>query len=139
MRARSERSVTPTATPALSISSTLTGSTEDSVLREGVLPSEFDDVDDGLSLPATPPTSEQVFTTVHTEFGHCANESYRHRSAHPLGAPVKGHVDRDPPYYILLSTYISYIILISIGHIRDFFGKRGKSAEYRHLMPHNVS
>jgi serine palmitoyltransferase len=137
LRAR-QRSPTPvpTATPALSLSSTLTTSTEDSVLRDG-LPLH-DDNEDGLGFPLTPPTSEQTFSTLHTEFGHCANETYRHTSAHPEGKPVKGHVDLDPPYYILLSTYVSYIILIIVGHIRDFFGKRSKSAEYMHLMPHNV-
>lgn len=107
------------------------------MLREHVGPAE--DNADGLGFPLHPPTSEQTFSTVHTEFGHCANEAYRHTSAHPRGTPVKGHVELDPPYYVLLSTYVSYMLLIVIGHIRDFFGKRSKSAEYRHLMPHNVS
>jgi serine palmitoyltransferase len=140
----------PTATPALSLSSSFTGDSEDSVLREdasglryghsGVMdPYVVDDNDDGLGVPKVPPTSEQTADTRHTEFGHCWNEGYRHTSAHPVGEPVVKHVEVDPPYYILLSTYLSYILLIMVGHIRDFFGKRAKSPEYRHLMPHNVS
>ncbi|KAK9728812.1 serine palmitoyltransferase component [Basidiobolus ranarum] len=34
------------------------------------------------------------------------------------------------PLFILISTYFGYIVLIIFGHIRDFFGKRFKSAEY---------
>ncbi|KAJ8082165.1 serine palmitoyltransferase component [Marasmius tenuissimus] len=135
-RARTARSSTPTptATPALSFASS-TSSEHTSDLEE------FDDNDDKLmgplSVPFRPPTSEQVFSTVHTEFGHCASEEYRHTSAHTPGTPIHGHIDKDPPYYILLSTYISYLILIVLGHIRDFLGKRFHPKAYRHLMPHD--
>jgi serine palmitoyltransferase len=128
--------VSPTSTPALSVSSSVTASSEDSVLREGE-PKMYHN-DDGLSYPRIPPTSEQVFNTVHSEFGHCANEEYRFTSQHPVGKPVPHHEERDPPYYILLSTYISYMILICLGQLRDFIGKRLRPAAYTHLQPHNV-
>ncbi|KAG6856485.1 hypothetical protein H0H87_003953 [Tephrocybe sp. NHM501043] len=130
-RARSSRS--PTATPALSLSSSITSSSEDTVLHEG----DPDSNHDGLALPSRPPTSEQVFSTVHTEFGHCANENYRIESKHIPGEVIPAHVEQDPPYYILLSTYISYLILIVIGHVRDFVGKRFSPKSYTHLMPRN--
>jgi len=129
------RSSSPTSTPALSLSSSITASSEDTVLHEF----DADDNADGLALPARPPTSEQVFTTVHTEFGHCANEAYRLTSQHTPGAEVPAHVDQDPPYYILFSTYISYLILICLGHVRDFVGKRLSPKSYKHLIPRNVS
>ncbi|PBK82393.1 PLP-dependent transferase [Armillaria gallica] len=131
-RARNSNGRSPTSTPALSLSSSVTESSEDTVLNE------YDELDnsDGLVIPARPPTSEQVFTTVHSEFGHCANEEYRYVSQHTPGTTVPGHVEQDPPYYILLSTYISYLILICLGHFRDFFGKRFNPSSYRHLMPH---
>ncbi|KAF9556844.1 PLP-dependent transferase [Agrocybe pediades] len=126
-----------TSTPALSLSSSITSSSEDTVLHEA---DYLDDPHlasnkDGLLLPSRPPTSEQVFTTVHTEFGHCAEEKYRTTSQHKLGTPLAPHVTQDPPYYILLSTYISYLILIVLGHVRDFVGKRLSPASYKHLMP----
>jgi serine palmitoyltransferase len=124
---------TPTSTPALSLSSSITSSSEDTVLDES------EDNRDGLIHPRQPPTSEQVFTTVHTEFGHCANENYRFTSKHDSTAPVKGHVELDPPYYVLLTTYLSYLLLICIGHIRDFFGKSFRPSAYKHLVPHDVS
>jgi len=141
-RARSTSSVaSPTSTPALSLSSSITSSSEDTVLHED---EELNDPSltsnaDGLLLPLRPPTSEQVFTTVHTEFGHCANEEYRTTSQHKQGTLLRLHVEQDPPYYILLSTYISYLILIVLGHVRDFVGKRLSPASYKHLMPRGVS
>ncbi|KAJ3554919.1 hypothetical protein NM688_g2856 [Phlebia brevispora] len=103
---------TPNSTPALSLSSSVTTSSEDTVLHE-------------------------IFTTVHTEFGHCGNEDYRYTSHYNPAHPVKGVTEQDPPYYILLTTYISYILVIIFGHIRDFFGKRFKHSSYRHLLAHD--
>ncbi|KAF5350432.1 hypothetical protein D9756_008665 [Leucocoprinus leucothites] len=133
-RARNQNNTgrSPTSTPALSLSSSVTSSSEDTVLYED--DREFDNVD-GLALPARPPTSEQVFTTVHTEFGHCADERYRYTSAHVPDSEVPAHVEKDPPYYILFSTYISYLILICLGHVRDFVGKRLHPSSYSHLIP----
>jgi serine palmitoyltransferase len=97
-----------------------------------------DSGEDLLNVPVVPPNSEQVFHTRHIEFGHCADERFRHVSQHTPGKPLAPHKEQDPPYYILLSTYLSYVILICIGHVRDFFGKRLRTKEYSHLMPNNV-
>lgn len=102
-----------------------------------MLNEDEDDNADGLALPKRPPTSEQIFNTVHTEFGHCANEQYRITSQHTSGTPLPEHLEQDPPYYVLFCTYISYLILIVLGHIRDFVGKRLSPAAYKHLMPSN--
>jgi serine palmitoyltransferase len=131
-RARGANS-SPTSTPALSLSSSATGSSEDTVLDEMELNNSS-----GLILPARPPNSNQVFKTLHTEFGHCASEEFRYTSTHTPGESLEA-VEQDPPYYILLSTYISYIILICLGHIRDFIGKRVYPSAYSDLMPRDVS
>ncbi|CCA75183.1 related to LCB2-serine C-palmitoyltransferase subunit, partial [Serendipita indica DSM 11827] len=88
-----------------------------------------------LNTPVVPPNSSQVFSTRHVEFGHCADQRFRHVSQHIPGTYFPPQKEEDPPYYILLSTYISYVILICIGHVRDFFGKRLRTKEYQHLMP----
>ncbi|PPQ74160.1 hypothetical protein CVT26_006764 [Gymnopilus dilepis] len=136
-RARSANNNSPTSTPALSLSSSITSSSEDTILHEDDYMNDpvLGSNKDGLLLPSRPPTSEQVFSTVHTEFGHCASEEYRMTSQHPPGKPLAVHVPKDPPYYILLSTYISYLILIVLGHVRDFVGKRLNPGSYKHLMP----
>lgn len=40
----------------------------------------------------------------------------------------------EPPIIIYIMTYISYLILVIIGHVRDFFGKIFKPRKYEHLM-----
>ena len=129
-----------TSTPALSFSSSLTADS-DSLVEEY----DFDDMmhdpndESGLTRPSAPPTSNQVFNTRHVEFGHCANPAYRHTSSHTPGQEFKAHEEQEPPYYVLLFTYISYLMLIIVGHMRDFFGKRFRAASYVHLMASKVS
>jgi serine palmitoyltransferase len=53
------------------------------------------------------------------------------------GGSLPEPVEDEPPYYFLLTTYLSYLILIIFGHVRDFFGKRFRGAHYRHLKPMN--
>ncbi|PVG04023.1 serine palmitoyltransferase 2 [Serendipita vermifera] len=110
-----------------------TGSTS-STLIDG---DDNEDKNDLLNVPVVAPNSTQVFTTRHVEFGHCADERFRHVSQHIPGTYFAPQKEEDPPYYILLSTYLSYVILICIGHVRDFFGKRLRTKEYSHLMPSN--
>ncbi|KAG0223710.1 serine palmitoyltransferase component [Actinomortierella wolfii] len=43
----------------------------------------------------------------------------------------------EPPYFILITTYISYIILSFFGHVRDFYGFRWNKKAFAHLMPSN--
>jgi serine palmitoyltransferase len=133
-RSRGHDSSSTTSTPALSLSSSATTLSEDTVITDG----PYDD-SDGLAYPVTPPTSEQFVSVDHLQFGFCANEIYRYRSAHKPGTQFKEFHEQDPPYYILITTYLSYLFLICLGHIRDFFGKRFQPALYRHLLPSDVS
>ncbi|KAI0246181.1 serine palmitoyltransferase 2 [Lactifluus subvellereus] len=128
-RARGYDSASTASTPTFSSSSQATTSSEDTVLHE----SPYDN-SDGLAYPITPPTSEQLVSANHLQFGFCANENYRHKSAHKPGSKFKQPHEQDPPYYILLTTYLSYLFLICLGHVRDFFGKRLHPAFYRHLL-----
>ncbi|WWC68546.1 uncharacterized protein I206_102475 [Kwoniella pini CBS 10737] len=76
-------------------------------------------------------------TIKHSEFGHCNNPNWRWTSQWNPDEPIHPEEEPHPPYFTLLTTYISYILLIVIGHMRDFFGKRFRPAEYAHLMPQN--
>jgi hypothetical protein len=112
---------TPGSTPALSTSSSVSVSSQDSVLEES---DEFDSLD-GLEHAVEP--SEQVFTTVHTEFGHCANETYRFTSQHNYDHPLESHF-ADPPYYILVSVYLVSLHVcmpqsesLTLGEDRHFY------------------
>ncbi len=73
---------------------------------------------------------------VDAQFGPLGSQSHRYVSKH-LGGQLPQPVIDEPPYYYLLTTYISYLILIIFGHVRDFFGKRFKPDHYRHLTAAN--
>ncbi|KAJ9488894.1 hypothetical protein VN97_g4392 [Penicillium thymicola] len=92
-------------------------------------------------LPTTlfqPPTPEEArrLSKQHAQFGPIGHPSHRYSSRHPGGVFPEPVMD-EPPYYYLLTTYISYLILIAFGHVRDFFGKRFREEHYRHLKPRN--
>lgn len=74
---------------------------------------------------------------LHQEFGYCANQAFRYTSQHAPGVPLPNPVEEDPSYFVVLSTYCSYLILIVIGHMRDFVGKRLFPKSYRHLVESN--
>lgn len=57
------------------------------------------------------------------QFGPLLHPSHRYVSKHRGGSLETPIVD-EPPYYYVLTTYISYLLLIFFGHARDFFGKR---------------
>ncbi|KAF3402497.1 hypothetical protein EIK77_003120 [Talaromyces pinophilus] len=85
-----------------------------------------------------PPSQEETkrLAKQHAQFAPISHPSHRYTSRHP-GGPFPEPVMDEPPYYYLLTTYISYLILIAFGHVRDFFGKRFKEENYRHLKPRN--
>ncbi|TDL20642.1 serine palmitoyltransferase 2 [Rickenella mellea] len=123
-KARS-RADTPTSTAPPSSSSSISSASDDG-----------DSDDDGLSNPSSGSLSSpsHEYHTLHSEFGHCSNPEYRRTSAHTPGSVFNAGEEQDPPYYILISVYITFLFLICIGHTRDFFGKRLRSGNYKHLM-----
>lgn len=94
---------------------------------------------DEYSNPFQQPASSeeaQRLAKQHAEFGPLGHPSHQYVSRHQGGKFPEPVMD-EPPYYYLITTYISYLILIAFGHIRDFFGKRFKEQDYRHLRPLN--
>lgn len=71
------------------------------------------------------------------QFGPLLHPTHRYTSQ-SHGETLEPPVEDEPPYYFILTTYISYLILILLGHVRDFFGKRfGNPKHYRALKAHN--
>ncbi|EIM21522.1 PLP-dependent transferase [Wallemia mellicola] len=73
----------------------------------------------------------------HDEYGICNNPDFRYTSSHNSRENSTISEVEDPSYFILISTYVSYVLLIVVGHMRDFFGKRMFKKHYKHLMPNN--
>jgi len=73
---------------------------------------------------------------IEAQFGPLGSQTHRYVSQHMGGALPEPVMD-EPPYYYLLTTYISYLVLIIFGHVRDFFGKRLLPGHYKHLTASN--
>lgn len=71
------------------------------------------------------------------QFGPLIDPSHRYVSKH-TGEPLEAPIEDEPPYFFVFTTYISYLLLIALGHTRDFFGKRfGNQKHYRSLKAQN--
>ncbi|KAI1763074.1 serine palmitoyltransferase 2 [Hypoxylon sp. FL1150] len=71
------------------------------------------------------------------QFGPLVHPSHRYVSKHH-GEPLEAPIIDEPPYYYVLTTYISYLLLLALGHIRDFFGKRfSKKPAYKTIRAAN--
>ncbi|KAI9853684.1 MAG: serine palmitoyltransferase, long chain base subunit [Vezdaea acicularis] len=84
-----------------------------------------------LFQPPSPAEARRI-AKQHAQFGPLGSQEHRCTSQFQGGEFPEPVLD-EPPYYYLLTTYISYLILIIFGHVRDFFGKRFREEHYRHL------
>lgn len=88
-----------------------------------------------LFKPPSPAESRRL-ARQHAQFGPLNSAAHRHTSRHQGGDFPEPVLD-EPPYWFLLTTYISYLILIIFGHVRDFFGMKFKEDKYRNLKARN--
>lgn len=88
-----------------------------------------------LFQPPSPAEARRI-AKAHAQFGPLGHHTHRYTSRHQGGAFPEPVMD-EPPYYYLLTTYLSYLILIIFGHVRDYFGKRFRKQDYRHLQAHD--
>jgi serine palmitoyltransferase len=84
------------------------------------------------------PTEEQLARKAKddAQFGPLLSDTHLHSSKFE-GGEFPDPVEDTPPYFFVLTTYVSYLILIIFGHVRDFFGKRFRPARYAHLQEEN--
>lgn len=74
---------------------------------------------------------------VEAEFGPLVSPNHLYVSKHQ-GRKLEAPIVDEPPYYYVLTTYLSYLFLIVFGHVRDFFGKRfGDKKHYQSLKAFN--
>lgn len=96
--------------------------------------SKMDDVTRPLTLFSPPTPSEaKKLAKQHAAFGPLGSKQHLYSSRF-VGEEFPEPVEDEPPYYYLITTYISYLILIIFGHVRDFFGKRFKQDRYKQLQ-----
>jgi serine palmitoyltransferase len=96
--------------------------------------SKMEDVVRPLTLFSPPsPTEAKRLAKQHAAFGPLGSKQHLYSSRF-VGDEFPEPVEDEPPYYYLITTYISYLILIIFGHVRDFFGKRFKKDRYKQLQ-----
>nr|XP_001398841.2 serine palmitoyltransferase 2 [Aspergillus niger CBS 513.88] len=90
------------------------------------------------SLRAAPSDPEAIrkLAKQHAEFGPLGDPSHLYTSEHP-GGEIPDPVIDEPPYFFVLTTYVSFLVLIFLGHFHDFVDKWFRSHTYRHLKPQN--
>ncbi|KAI1108370.1 serine palmitoyltransferase [Nemania sp. NC0429] len=121
--------------PASSV--TASGTALPSISVSAAAPSEFANDESKTIFQPTDSAEISLQRRRDAQFGPLLDGGHRYVSMHhgePLAAPV---ID-EPPYYYVLTTYISYLLLLALGHVRDFFGKRfSKKPLYRTLRASN--
>lgn len=73
---------------------------------------------------------------VDAQFGPIGSHDHRYVSKH-MGGELANHIMDVPPYFYIVTTYLSYNILIAFGRVRDFFGIRFKRRTYKHITSAN--
>ncbi|KAL4871736.1 hypothetical protein BDV12DRAFT_194191 [Aspergillus spectabilis] len=87
--------------------------------------------------PSDQPTDPvEKLTKQYEEFGPLGDTAHLYTSVVSGGGMVDPVID-DPPYFIVLTTYISFLVLIFLGHFHDFFVKWFQPHAYQHLKPRN--
>lgn len=81
-------------------------------------------------------TEAQRLAKQHAEFGPLGHPSHLYVSKHS-GGEIADPVLDEPPYFTAFTTYISFLILIFLGHFHDFCDKYFRSHTYKHLRPQN--
>jgi serine palmitoyltransferase len=97
--------------------------------------SNMDEPPTTLFQPPSPAETRRLVRQ-QAQFGPIISQTHRYSSRHQGGEFPEPIMD-EAPYYYLLTTYISYLVLIIFGHVRDFFGMRFKEDSYRHLKSRN--
>ncbi|KAF2773197.1 serine palmitoyl transferase subunit [Teratosphaeria nubilosa] len=95
--------------------------------------SKMDDAQKPLTLFSPPsPAEAKRIAKMHAAYGPLGSKQHLYTSRF-VGEEFPEPIEDEPPYYYLITTYISYLILIIFGHVRDFFGKRFRQEHYKHL------
>lgn len=83
------------------------------------------------------PFPTDPYSLRHAEYGYDVDPAHRTTSIYTPGSSLAASVE-EPGLGTYFATYLSYAMLIVIGHFRDFFGKWLFPGDYRHLQPHEV-
>ncbi|KAG7885574.1 hypothetical protein KL938_000606 [Ogataea parapolymorpha] len=87
-------------------------------------------------LPNAPEEHLSEKERMEMEFGPLSSKDYLYEVSYDPNQPLNPAVD-EPPYFVVIFTYLNYLILIIIGHLKDFFGKRFMPQYFEAVLPKN--
>lgn len=82
-------------------------------------------------VPDPPVSNLSIEEKAEMEFGTLTSHEYLCVAEHDPNEKISKSILDEPPYYIVISTYLNYLIYIIFGHIKDFCGM--------HFMPQHFS
>lgn len=87
------------------------------------------------TVPNPPPETRTKAEKAELEFGALTSKKWLCVSRSDPKHPFKYPIADDPPYFIVIMTYLNYLVMILIGHIRDFFGMLFTPKKYQAMLP----
>ncbi|GME86625.1 hypothetical protein B5S31_g5814 [[Candida] boidinii] len=88
-----------------------------------------------LRVPDSPPDDIPPEIKMEKEYGKLTSDKWLYTSKHQVGTPLPTPIEDDPPYFIVILTYLNYLVVIIIGHIRDYFGMRFQKKSFEAFLP----
>jgi serine palmitoyltransferase len=88
-------------------------------------------------VPDPPVSNLTIPEKAEMEFGSLTSNDHLCVAQHNSNEEIKKTILDEPPYYIVISTYLDYLIIIFFGHIRDFFGMKFMPKVYSAMLAKN--
>ncbi|CAR30362.1 serine C-palmitoyltransferase LCB2 [Lachancea thermotolerans CBS 6340] len=85
-------------------------------------------------VPLFGPAKQSVEHKKNNEFGPLTSDEYLYQVHSRNGEPLRDPVLDAPPYYVVVITYLNYLILIILGHIHDYLGMTFQKEKHRELL-----
>ncbi|VEU19511.1 DEKNAAC100321 [Brettanomyces naardenensis] len=73
-------------------------------------------------VPSAPTDDRPEEVKAEMEFGKLTSQKWLATAKYDAKKSFKAPIADDPPYFVVIMTYLNYLVLILIGHIRDYFG-----------------
>lgn len=88
-------------------------------------------------VPDPPKIDISIEEKAEMEFGTLTSRKWLSTATHNPDEKIVPEILDEPPYYIVITTYLSYLLMIIAGHIKDFFGMRFMPQAYKAMVAKN--
>ncbi|SCU78346.1 LADA_0A05204g1_1 [Lachancea dasiensis] len=87
-----------------------------------------------LKVPLVEFPEQSVEDKKANEFGPLTSKEYLYEMKSRNGEPLQELILDTPPYYVVVITYLNYLILLILGHIHDFLGLTFQKDRHQDIM-----